>query len=297
MTRLTAQDFHPEVLQLFDRYVHGGLSRRGFIDAAARHAGGSAAGATALLAALSPRFAEAQVVKPDDPRIATRRAEFPSPEGTGTVKGLLAVPTQASRRQPAVLVVHENRGLNPHIEDIARRLAVAGFIALAPDALAPLGGYPGDEDKARELFGKVDQPKTRADFLAAAQALKTIPGSNGRVGVVGFCYGGGIANWLATAWPELGAAVPFYGGQPPLADVARIKAPVQLHYAGVDERINAGWPAYEAALKAAGVPHEAFVYAGTQHGFNNDTTPRFDTAAAALAWGRTLAFFEKHLRG
>lgn len=296
MTRLTALDFHPDVLRLFDRYVHGDLSRRGFIDAAARHAGDTAAGATALLAALSPRFADAQVVKPDDARIQARRIEFPSPVGNGVVKGLLAMPAQPAGRLPSVLVVHENRGLNPHIEDITRRLALANMVAFAPDALAPLGGYPGDEDKARDLFAKVDQAKARADFLAAAQALKALPAVNDRVGVVGFCYGGGVANWLATAWPELSAAVPFYGGQPPAADVARIKAPVQLHYAGVDERINAGWPAYETALKAAGVAHEAFVYAGTQHGFNNDTTPRFDTEAAALAWSRTLAFFMKHLR-
>jgi carboxymethylenebutenolidase len=292
----TAQDFHPDVMRLFDRYVHGDLSRRGFVDAAARYAGGTAAGATALLAALSPRFAEAQVVKPDDARIQTRRAEFPSPAGNGMVKGLLAMPAKPAGRLPTVLVVHENRGLNPHIEDIARRLALANMVAFAPDALAPLGGYPGDEDKAREAFAKVDQTKAKADFIAGAQALKAMSEGNGRVGVVGFCYGGGVANWLATAWPELSAAVPFYGGQPPAADVARIKAPVQLHYAGVDERINAGWPAYEAALKSAGVPHEAFVYAGTQHGFNNDTTPRFDAAAAGLAWGRTLAFFDKHLR-
>jgi carboxymethylenebutenolidase len=296
VTRLTALDFHPDVLRLFDRYVHGDLSRRGFIDAAARHAGDTAAGATALLAALSPRFADAQVVKPDDARIQARRIEFPSPVGNGVVKGLLAMPAQPAGRLPSVLVVHENRGLNPHIEDITRRLALANMVAFAPDALAPLGGYPGDEDKARDLFAKVDQAKARADFLAAAQALKALPAVNDRVGVVGFCYGGGVANWLATAWPELSAAVPFYGGQPPAADVARIKAPVQLHYAGVDERINAGWPAYETALKAAGVAHEAFVYAGTQHGFNNDTTPRFDTEAAALAWSRTLAFFMKHLR-
>ena len=297
MPRPTAADFHPDVLRLFDGYVHGDLSRRGFIDAAARHAGGTAAGATALLAALSPRFADAQVVKPDDPRIQARRAEFPSSAGNGRVLGLLAMPAKPEGRLASVLVVHENRGLNPHIEDITRRLALANMVAFAPDALAPLGGYPGEEDKARELFGKVDQAKARADSMAAAQALKGMPEGNSRVGVVGFCYGGGVANWLATAWPELNAAVPFYGGYPAAADVARIKAPIQLHLAGNDERINAGWPAYEAALQSAGVPHEAFIYAGTQHGFNNDTTPRFDSAAAALAWGRTLAFFDKHLRG
>jgi carboxymethylenebutenolidase len=187
------------------------------------------------------------------------------------------------------------RGLNPHIEDITRRLAVDGFLAYAPDALAVSGGYPGDEDKAREAFGKLDQAKARADFVAATRALLAHPDGNGKVGVVGFCYGGGMANYLATQVPELAAAVPFYGGQPPEADVAKIKAPLLIHYAGVDERINAGWPKYEAALKAAGAKYEAHIYAGTQHGFNNDTTPRFDAEAAKLAWGRTLAFFKAHL--
>jgi carboxymethylenebutenolidase len=296
MTRLTAADFDPAVLRLFDRYVHGDLSRRGFLTAASRHTTGGVAGAAALLAALNPRFAQAQQVRPDDPRLATRTAEFASPQGNGQVRGLLALPARASARLPALLVVHENRGLNPHIEDIARRLALAGFVAFAPDALAPLGGYPGDEDKARELFPKLDQGKTLQDFLAGARALKGLPQANGRVGVVGFCYGGGVANWLATQWPDLAAAVPFYGGQPAKDDVPRIKAALQLHYAGADDRINAGWPAYEAALKAAGVRHEAFVYPAVQHGFNNDTTPRFDAAAAGLAWQRTLAFFELHLR-
>lgn len=294
MTRLTAQDFEPEVLQLFDRYVHGDLSRRGFLDQAARCAGSPAA-AAALLAALSPQFAAAQVVKPNDPRIATRTAVFDSPSGHGKVQGLMARPMQPAGKLPVVLVVHENRGLNPHIEDIARRLAVDGFLAFAPDALASYGGYPGDEDKAREAFSKVDQTKARADFVAAAHALGKLPDGNGKVGVVGFCYGGGMANYLATQVPALAAAVPFYGGQPAAADVPRIHAPLLIHYAGSDERINAGWPAYEAALKAAGKRYEAHIYAGTQHGFNNDTTPRFDAAAAQLAWSRTLAFFKQHL--
>jgi carboxymethylenebutenolidase len=297
MTRLTAADFRPEVLQLFDRYVHGDLSRRGFIDQATRWAGSSAA-AAGLLAALSPQFAAAQVVKPDDARIVTRWQDFPSPQGNGTVHGLLAKPAKAgqvSGKLPVVLVVHENRGLNPHIEDIARRLAVDGFLAYAPDALAVSGGYPGDEDKAREAFGKLDANKTRADFVAAARALLALPEGNGKVGVVGFCFGGGMANYLATQVPELAAAVPFYGGQPPAAEVAKIKTPLLIHYAGQDERINAGWPAYEAALKTAGVPYEAYTYAGTQHGFNNDTTPRYDAEAARLAWQRTLAFFKARL--
>ncbi len=291
---LTAQDFQPEVLALFDRYVHGDLSRRGFIEAAARHAG-SVAAASGLLAALSPRFAQALQAAPSDDRIQASSASFDSPAGNGAVKGLLVRPAKPLGRLPAVLVVHENRGLNPHIEDIARRLALEGFLAFAPDALAPLGGYPGDEDKARELFAKLDQEKTRADFLAAARALAVLPEANGRVGVVGFCYGGAIANFLATQWADLAAAVPFYGTQPPPQDVPKIKAPLLIHHAGVDDRVNAGWPAYEAALKAAGIRYEAHTYPGAQHGFNNDTTPRFDAAAAGLAWGRTLAFLKTHL--
>jgi carboxymethylenebutenolidase len=294
MTRLTAQDFQPEVLQLFDRYVHGDLSRRGFLDQAGRVAGSPAA-AAALLAALSPQFAAAQVVKPDDPRIVTRVQAFDSAQGNGKVSGLLARPARGGGRLPVVLVVHENRGLNPHIEDIARRLAVDGFIAYAPDALAPAGGYPGDEDKAREAFAKLDQTKARADFAAAARALLALPDGNGKLGAVGFCYGGGMVNYLATQLGELAAAVPFYGGQPPEADVAKIKAALLVHYASDDERINAGWPKYEAALKAAGKRYEAHVYPNTQHGFNNDTTPRFDAQAAKLAWGRTIAFFKQHL--
>ena len=297
MTRLTANDFQPEVLQLFDQYVHGDLSRRGFIEKASAHAG-SAAAATGLLAALSPQFANAQVVKPDDARIVTRKQTFDSPQGNGTVTGLLAKPAKvntATGKLPVVLVVHENRGLNPHIEDITRRLAVDGYLAYAPDALAISGGYPGDEDKAREAFGKLDQTKARADFVAATRALLTLPEGNGKVGVVGFCYGGGMANYLATQIPELAAAVPFYGGQAPAAEVPKIKAPLLIHYAAQDERINAGWPAFETALKAAGVRHEGHFYPGTQHGFNNDTTPRFDAEAAKLAWSRTLAFFKLHL--
>jgi carboxymethylenebutenolidase len=296
MTRLTAADFDPEVLKLFDKFVHGLISRRDFLDAAQRFAvaGLSAAG---LLAALSPRFAEAQQVADNDPRIQSGRFAFPSPQGYGTVSGLRAAPAQPQGPLPIVLVVHENRGLNPHIEDIARRLALAGFIAYAPDALAPVGGYPGDEDKARELFKTLDPAKTREDFVAAAATLQALPEGNGKVGVVGFCWGGGVANLLATRVPTLAAAVPFYGNAPATADVPRIKAPLLLHFAATDERINAAWPDYEAALKAAGVPYEAYVYPGTQHGFNNNTTPRYDEAAAKLAWGRTIAFFDKYLRG
>jgi carboxymethylenebutenolidase len=294
MTRLTASDFQPEVLQLFDRYVHGDLSRRGFIKQATRHAGSSAA-AVGLLTALSPQFAQATVVPANDARIVTRQQAFDSPLGNGKVSGLLAHPAKPTGKLPVVLVVHENRGLNPHIEDITRRLAVDGYLAFAPDALAVHGGYPGDEDKAREAFGKLDQAKARADFVAATRALLALPEGNGKVGVVGFCYGGGMANYLATQVPELAGAVPFYGGQPAAADVAKIKSPLLIHYAGKDDRINAGWPPYEAALKAAGVRHEGHIYAGTEHGFNNDTTPRFDAAAAQLAWSRTMAFFKANL--
>ena len=295
MTRKTAKDFDPEVLRLFDKYVHGLIPRRDFLTSAAKFAVGAVT-AEGLLEALSPKFAEAQQIAPTDNRIKTERVSFPSPKGYGQVSGLLAKPAKASGKLPTILVVHENRGLNPHIEDIARRLAVDGFIAFAPDALQPLGGYPGDEDKARELFPKLDQAKTREDFLAAAAALKALPEGNGKVGAVGFCYGGGIVNFLATQVPDLAAAVPFYGNQPKAEDVPAIKAPLLIHYAGVDERINAGWPAYEVALKAAGVRYEAYVYAGVQHGFNNDTTPRYDEAAARLAWQRTVDFFKKNLR-
>jgi carboxymethylenebutenolidase len=295
MDRKKASDFDPELLALFDQYVHGGLDRRGFLDRASKFAiGGITAGM--LLDALNPQFAAAQQVKKDDERIKAEYVTFPSPSGYDTTRGYLVRPSNASGKLPGILVVHENRALNPHIEDIARRLALDNFIALAPDALAPLGGYPGDEDKARELFPKLDQAKTREDFVAAAQYLQKLPDCTGRIGVVGFCYGGGIANMLATRLPDLGAAVPFYGNQPPAQDAAKIKAPLLIHYAETDERINAGWPAYEAALKAANVPYTMYKYPGTQHGFNNDTTPRYDEAAAKLAWQRTVDFFNAHLR-
>ncbi|MDO9103719.1 MAG: dienelactone hydrolase family protein [Methylovulum sp.] len=296
MTRKTAHDFDPGVLQLFDKYVHGDLSRRGFLSAAAKYA---VLGLTAeaLLDTLNPHFAEAQQIAVNDPRIVAKYVEYDSPEGNGTLRGYLVKPAKAVGYLPGVLVIHENRGLNPHIEDIARRIALDNFIAFAPDGLASVGGYPGDEDKARELFQKLDKAKLQADFIKAAEILKKLPEANGKVGVVGFCYGGGIANFLATRIPDLAAAVPFYGSQPTAEETAKIKAPLLIHYAGIDERINAGWPAYESALKAANVNYEAFIYPGVQHGFNNDTTPRFDEAAAKLAWGRTIAFFNKHLRG
>ena len=295
MPRKTAADFDQERLILCDAYVHGGIDRRGFLERAQKFAVGGLT-ASMLLASLSPDFAAAQVVPKDDARLKTQMLEYPSPAGSGTMKGYLAVPANASGKLPGILVVHENRGLNPHIEDIARRLALDNFVAFAPDALTPLGGYPGDEDKARELFAKLDQSKTREDFVTAAQVLQARPECTGTIGAVGFCYGGGMVHVLSTRLPNLAAGVPFYGNHPAASEAAKVKAPLLIHFAGIDERINAGWPPYEAALKAAGARYTAHTYAGTQHGFNNDTTPRFDAAAAKLAWERTLAFFNQHLR-
>ncbi len=292
----TAADFDPDLWCLFDQYVHGDIDRRGFLDRAARFAAASGTTATALLAALSPDFARAQQVPPADARIKTEFVEFASPAGYGKVRAYVARPAAASGPLPVVLVVHENRGLNPHIEDIARRLALDNFIAVAPDALFPLGGYPGDEDKAREQFAKLDQAKTREDFLAAAAWARTVTGGNGKLGSVGFCYGGGMVNFLATKVPELLAGAPFYGAAPAVDQAARIKAELTVVFADNDERINAAWGPYETALKAAGVKYEAFKYPGTQHGFNNDTTPRFDAPSAAQAWARTLALFNRTLR-
>jgi carboxymethylenebutenolidase len=289
---LTAGDFPREVLTLFDQYVHGALSRRGFLEKCAVHVGTTVA-ATGILAALSPDFASAQIVPTTDDRIATSTVEIPSPEGSGSISAYLAKPKSASpkARKPVVLVIHENRGLNPHIEDIARRLAVDGFIAVAPDALTKLGGYPGDEDKARTLFGQLDQKKIQQDFLAAAAFAQALPDSNGKLGAVGFCYGGGVVNMLATKMPTLRAGVPFYGSPPSLEDVPAIKAEMLLQFAGNDARIAALWPAYEEALKKAGTRYQAWIYPGV----NNNTTPRFDKNAAALAWSRTLALFKRTL--
>jgi carboxymethylenebutenolidase len=298
MERKTAADFDQELLILFDAYVHGAIDRRGFLDKAKKFAVGGVTSAM-LLDALNPKFAEAQQIPKDDKRINTEYLEFASPQGYGKARGYFATPRPATGRGgrlPAVLVVHENRGLNPHIEDIARRLAVEGFVAFAPDALFPLGGYPGDEDKAREQFGKLDQAKTREDFIAATSFLMQRPETTGRVGVVGFCYGGGMAHFLSTRVPKLAAAVPFYGNSPAPEEAAKVKVPLLIHFAEKDERINAAWPAYEEALKANKVSYQAHVYPGTQHGFNNDTTPRYDEAAAKLAWKRTIDFFQKHLQ-
>jgi carboxymethylenebutenolidase len=294
--RLTASDFDQDLLILFDAYVHGNLDRRGFLEKAQKYAkaGVTAAG---LLSALSPNFAAGQQVAKDDPRLKIEWITYDSPNGSGKVKGYLARPANAgSRKLPAIVVIHENRGLNPHIEDIARRLALDGFMAFAPDALTPLGGYPGDEDKARELFAKLDQGKAQQDFRAAALWLDARADSTGKLGAVGFCYGGGIVHWLSTQLPQLDAAVPFYGNTPDPSEAVKVKSPLLVQQADVDERINAAWPAYEAALKAAGVKYLAYRYPGTQHGFNNDTTPRYDAPAAKLAWERTIAFFRQQLQ-
>lgn len=296
MERKTAHDFDQDLLILFDAYVHGAIDRRGFLEQASRYAVGGVT-ASMLLDQLSPKFAENQVVRADDPRIAPEYVEFASPGGYGKARGYLVRPEGASGRRPGVLVIHENRGLNPHIEDVARRFALAGFVALAPDALFPLGGYPGNEDKARELFPQLDQAKVREDFVAAVALLRARPECTGGVGAVGFCYGGGMVNFLATRLgAELAAGVAFYGSSPNVADVPKIRAPLLIQSAEVDERINASWPAFETALKAAGVTYERHLYPGTQHGFHNDTTPRYDAAAARLAWERTLAFFTTHVR-
>lgn len=286
--------FSREVLDLFDQYVHGAISRRGFLDTCARHVGGVAA-AGATLALLSPDFARGQVVAADDKRIATSRVDIPSPAGSGTIRAYVARPAGTKKKLPVVLVIHENRGLNPHIEDIARRLAVDGFIAVAPDALTGLGGYPGTEDAARTLFAKLDQAKIVEDFVAAAGWAQAVPGGNGKLGAVGFCYGGGMVSRLATRLPGLRAGVSFYGAPAPAADVPKIKAEMLILHGGNDQRLVATWPDYEAALKAAGVKYEGHVYPGVEHGFNNDTTPRFDKEAADLAWSRTLALFRRTL--
>jgi carboxymethylenebutenolidase len=295
MERKKAGDFPPEVLRLFDGYVHGAINRREFLDRAARFAVGGFT-AAAMLESLRPNFAWAQQVAKDDPRIRTGYADYPSPRGSGTMRGYFATPAKTSGKLPGIVVIHENRGLNPYIEDVARRLAVANYVAFAPDSLTPVGGYPGDEDKARELFAKQDAGKRLEDLLAAVPYLKSRPDCNGRYGAVGFCFGGGVVNTMAVRLPDLAAGVPFYGVQPAAADVAHIKAPLLIQYASEDQRVNSGWPAYEATLKASGVRYEMHMYPNTQHGFHNDTTPRYDEAAAKLAWQRTLDFFGKNLR-
>jgi carboxymethylenebutenolidase len=297
MERHKASDYPQELLDLFDRYVHGELDRRGFFDAAKKFAVGGVT-VTALWESLRPNYAWAQQVPKDDPRLKTESATVPSPQGNGTIRGYLVTPAHATGKLPAVLVVHENRGLNPYIEDVARRLGTEGFIAFAPDGLTSVGGYPGSDEQGAQLFQKVDRAKMTADFVAAAYWLKSRPDSTGKIGVVGFCYGGGIANTLAVRMgPDLSAAVAFYGTQPTADDVAKIKAPLLLHYASLDTRITGGWPAYETALKANHLTYAGYVYEGANHGFHNDTTPRYDEPAAKLAWQRTIDFFDKYLKG
>ncbi|MHC4400946.1 MAG: YghX family hydrolase [Planctomycetota bacterium] len=296
MGRKQASDFDQELLNLYDDYAHGRIGRRGFLQGAAKFAVGGLT-AEALLTTLSPNYALAQQVAKDDPRIKTEYLEYVSPKGAGKMRGYLARPATGQDKLPAVLVIHENRGLNPYIEDVTRRLGVAGFLAFAPDALTPLGGYPGNDDEGRALQRKRDPDEMTQDFIAAAEPLQAHVLSNGKVGVVGFCFGGGMANALAVRLPEvIIAAVPFYGRQPAAGDVAKIKASLLLHFAEHDARVNAGWPAYEQALKSAGVTYASHLYEGVNHGFHNDTTPRYDEAAAKLAWQRTIDFFNARLR-
>jgi len=294
MTRMTAKDFSPELLELYDYYAHGKITKREFLDRAAKYAVGGMT-AMAILGMMSPDYALAEQVSFTDPDILAEYITYTSPDGHGEVRGYLVRPATEPAKRPAVVVVHENRGLNPYIEDVARRLAKAGFVALAPDGLTSVGGYPGNDEAGRELQAKVDPTKLMNDFFAAVDFMTSHPASTGRVGITGFCYGGGVANAAAVAFPDLGGAVPFYGRQPAAEDVPKIKAPLLIHYAELDTRINEGWPAYEAALKAAGTRYEAFIYPGVNHGFHNDSTPRYDEAAAELAWSRTVEFFRKNL--
>ncbi|TNV14028.1 dienelactone hydrolase family protein [Buttiauxella sp. B2] len=294
MTRLTAKDFPPELLEYFDFYVHGKISKREFLDIAGKFVVGGLS-AVALGTLLTPNYAFAEQVEFTDPDIVAEYIQYPSPQGHGQVRGYMVRPAKAEGKVPAVVVVHENRGLNPYIEDVARRVAKAGFIALAPDGLSSVGGYPGNDEKGRELQSQVDPTKLMNDFFAAIEFLMHHDAVTGKVGITGFCYGGGVANAAAVAYPELAAAVPFYGRQPKAEDVPRIKAPLLLHYGELDSRINEGWPAYEAALKANHKVYEGYIYPGVNHGFHNDSTPRYDKAAAELAWSRTIDWFRKYL--
>ncbi len=295
MDRRTAQEFDQELLDLYDYYVHGQIDRRGFLERATKFAVGGLT-AAALLEMLSPQYAFAAQVPKDDDRVTSTYLKYQSPDGSGEMRGLFAKPAGATGKLPGIIVVHENRGLNPYIEDVARRVALAGFVAFAPDALYPLGGYPGNDDAGRAMQQKLDGKKITEDFVAATKFLHVHVDCNGTVGVTGFCFGGGMANTLAWRLPDLvKAAVPYYGGQPSAENAAKIKCPLLLHYAALDTRVNAGWPAYEAALKMAGVKYEAFIYPGVNHGFHNDTTPRYDQAAAELSWKRTIEFFKKNL--
>jgi carboxymethylenebutenolidase len=295
MKRKTAADFRQEGLDLYDDYAHGRITRRGFLQRTAQYLAGGVT-AAAVLEALSPNYAFAAQVPKDDPRLKAGYAEYESPKGGGKIRGYLARPAAGGEKLSAVLVIHENRGLNPYIEDVTRRVAVEGFLAFAPDALTPFGGYPGNDEEGKAMQAKRKPEEITEDMIAAALWLHEHAEGNGKLGVVGFCFGGGMANTLAVRLPQvITAAVPFYGRQPDPADVAKIKAPLLLHYAELDQRVNEGWPAYEAALKQAGVPYTAHMYPGVNHGFHNDTTPRYDEGAAKLAWTRTIEFFKKHL--
>ena len=295
MNNIKKEDIKQEVFDLYDDYAHNRVNRREFVQKLSAYAVGGIT-VTALMSFLMPDYRDAIQVKPDDPRIKSEYINYSSPKGGGTIKALLSMPAGANKKLGGIVVVHENRGLNPHIEDVARRAALAGFISIAPDALTPLGGYPGDDDKGREMQSKRNRDEMLEDFIAAYEYLKQNKDCNGKVGVVGFCFGGGIANLMAVRIPDLAAAVPFYGGQPPAGEVSKIKAPLLLHYAELDTRINEGWPAYEAALKANNKVYTAYIYPGVNHGFHNDTTPRYDKAAAELAWKRTIDFFNAQLK-
>lgn len=295
MRRLTAKDFSQELLGLYDAYAHGDMTKYEFLDLAQKYAHGSST-AEAILSSMSPNYALARQVASTDPDIRGKFITYPSPQGHGLVQGYFARPAKGEGRVSAVVVAHENRGLNPYIEDVARRVAKVGFIALAPDGLSSVGGYPGDDEKGRELQQGIDPEKLRNDFFAAIEYLEKNEYTDGKVAIVGFCYGGTIANAAATTFPRLAAAVAFYGRQPPLADIAKIKSPLLLHYAELDRRITEGWSAYEAALKAGSKTYDAYVYQGVNHGFHNGSTPRYDEQAAILAWDRTVTWLEKHLR-
>ena len=293
--RKKATDFHPYILEIFDGYVHGKLTKREFIREAGKVA---VAGVTGLmiLKQLQPDYALARQVEPTDPAITTSRVTIPSPHGNASIDAFMARPVGAKGRLPGVLVIHENRGLNPYIEDVVRRLAKAGYLAIGPDGLSSVGGYPGNDETGRELQAKIDPAKLLEDFFASFEYLRDHKESTGRVGAVGFCYGGGVCNALAFAYPEMAASVPYYGRQPKASEVPAITAPLLIHYAETDERINAGWLPYQSALISNQKRFEVHFYLGTNHGFHNDSTPRYDEAAAELSWQRTLEFFGKNLR-
>lgn len=295
MKEIKKEDIKQEVFDLYDDYAHNRIDRRDFVQKLSIYAVGSVTVAS-LMSFLMPDYKTAIQTTANDPGLKSEYITYPSPKGGGTIKALLSMPADATTVLGGIVVVHENRGLNPHIEDVARRAALAGFISIAPDALTPLGGYPGNDDQGRELQSKRDKKEMLEDFIAAYEFLKTHKSCNGKVGVVGFCYGGGVANSMAVRLSELSAAVPFYGGQPPVEEVPQIKAPLLLHYAELDKRVNEGWPAYENALKENNKAYTAYIYPGVNHGFNNDTTPRYDKAAATLAWQRTIDFFKEHLK-